>query len=237
MVSVRCPGCGRSIHLPPHELSIQIECASCGTNFAPTTPPPLPVPTGGPPQIATAPATPPPCPQHPSPEARPSSLPSQPQTTCPGCGSDLYVDVTFTSGNLQCPKCGTCFPFGATTPPRPGHPGARDPGHIAIAAFLAVIWLFVPTILAHRLTWNGSPATYEAYEFAVREHAKLDRKMEYLGLDPTLVRGGCFLFFLALAYFLVITSACVWERHNSLGRRLTIVSAVLLMPCTCCGLW
>jgi hypothetical protein len=34
-VNVTCPGCGRTIPLPPHELSLTIECAQCKTRFVP----------------------------------------------------------------------------------------------------------------------------------------------------------------------------------------------------------
>jgi hypothetical protein len=44
---VTCPGCGRAIPLQPHEVSVTIECARCGTRFvrfvpgAPPAPPPV----------------------------------------------------------------------------------------------------------------------------------------------------------------------------------------------------
>lgn len=34
-VTVTCPGCGRAILLPPHELCLRIECARCGARFVP----------------------------------------------------------------------------------------------------------------------------------------------------------------------------------------------------------
>jgi len=33
--AVICPGCARTIRLQPHELSLNVECAQCGTNFVP----------------------------------------------------------------------------------------------------------------------------------------------------------------------------------------------------------
>jgi hypothetical protein len=35
-VAATCPGCGRTIQLQPHELSMLIECAKCGTRFVPS---------------------------------------------------------------------------------------------------------------------------------------------------------------------------------------------------------
>src|SRR5687767_2965801 len=35
-VPVSCPGCGRIILLPPHELSLTIECARCDRRFVPS---------------------------------------------------------------------------------------------------------------------------------------------------------------------------------------------------------
>jgi DNA-directed RNA polymerase subunit RPC12/RpoP len=38
-VPATCPGCGRAIPLQPHELSLTIECARCGTWFVPSAAP------------------------------------------------------------------------------------------------------------------------------------------------------------------------------------------------------
>ncbi len=37
-VATKCPGCGRSIRLAPHELSLTIVCARCDTSFVPVPP-------------------------------------------------------------------------------------------------------------------------------------------------------------------------------------------------------
>jgi hypothetical protein len=37
-VNVPCPGCGRTIPLQQHELSLVIQCAKCGTQFTPSQP-------------------------------------------------------------------------------------------------------------------------------------------------------------------------------------------------------
>src|SRR5205807_1520117 len=57
-VAATCPGCGRGIPLLPHELSMGIECARCGTRFVPAqTGTPTPQADTSPP-VAPAPEVP-----------------------------------------------------------------------------------------------------------------------------------------------------------------------------------
>jgi len=44
LVSVACPGCGRSIQLQPGELSLTVQCAGCNHRFIPV-PSSTPIPT------------------------------------------------------------------------------------------------------------------------------------------------------------------------------------------------
>jgi hypothetical protein len=44
-IAVGCPGCGRSILLPPNEMSWTIECSQCGQRFVPAGTPLAPRPT------------------------------------------------------------------------------------------------------------------------------------------------------------------------------------------------
>src|SRR5579871_6572213 len=48
LVNATCPGCGRTIPLQPHELSLTVECARCNTRFTPKGP-------GMPPPVRHAP--------------------------------------------------------------------------------------------------------------------------------------------------------------------------------------
>jgi DNA-directed RNA polymerase subunit RPC12/RpoP len=43
-IAVGCPGCGRSVLLPPNELTWTIECSQCGTRFIPAGTPAPPQP-------------------------------------------------------------------------------------------------------------------------------------------------------------------------------------------------
>jgi predicted Zn finger-like uncharacterized protein len=136
------------------------------------------------------------------------------------------------------------LPYTARSSGRENRAGAKRripqstffPTVVAVISFLSLCFLFGCAVMARGPHWDGDERTYSSYQQFAQSYQELDQS---LGPGPirvgTIAAAG---FFVSGLFTLVttITSLCLWPRHNLFGRVLTILTCVLVMPCSCCGL-
>jgi hypothetical protein len=246
-VRVLCPGCQAGIRVPAAMVGKRVSCPKCHHAFeagpdgamapdSPSIPPP--------PRAGTVTATCPGCGR---------AIPLQPHELsltieCARCNTwfvpaglppPVRREQPSDAGGFHSPcepgVAGSSDPFAGMRSPSGGP--IRLPTALAIAALLSVFWLWVAALLARGPHWNGSLRTYRSYWYAVEARDRLDEQLAYLGTNSSTLFVGVLVLSLALSSGLVICNFCLWNRHSGPGRVLTIAAAVLLLPCTCCGLF
>ena len=165
---------------------------------------------------------------------------------CPGCGFGMTSPVGKVGEKGICPQCGQHVKVPPPRHAKRSNTGSKEPSSLrrdgrpddkhgaaaqtASKALGFALLLLFASLLAHQPHWNGSPATYDSYVYAVEGKRDLDSQLTKIGLPRSAILfGTLFIVLLGVTSVYVGKSFTLWDSHDTTGRTITVIAAGVML--------